>query len=122
MLWIGSYGSADLTSYDPATGAFNRFGRMDDVDMYNYPLVGTEGTIACMIRMTRPHVVVFDPTSGRRQTVGPQIVQGEGSIDLQRRADGQLYIESSEGLFRLEGSQAQAVEALPEPLPAPTLA
>ena len=36
-LWIGSYGTADLTCYDPQQKSFTHYGRMDDVDMYNYP-------------------------------------------------------------------------------------
>lgn len=52
-LWIGSYPTADLTRFDPATGQFQRYGRMDDVDMYNYPLVNSDGTVANLIRMTR---------------------------------------------------------------------
>ena len=57
-LWIGSYGTADLACYDPQTNTFIRYGRMDDVDMYNYPLVNEDGTVACLIRQTQPHVVL----------------------------------------------------------------
>ena len=70
-LWIGSYGTADLTCYDPASGEFERYGRMDEVDMYNYPLVNVDGTVACFIAQTRPHVAVFDPHSGEKRVVGP---------------------------------------------------
>ena len=71
VVWIGCYGSAGLTSYDPSTGEFVRHGRMDETDMYCYPHVGSGGTIACLIRVTRPHVVVYEPESGVRKTVGP---------------------------------------------------
>ncbi|MBM3239584.1 hypothetical protein FJZ31_25130, partial [Candidatus Poribacteria bacterium] len=114
-IWIGSYGAADLTSFDPETGQFTRHGRMDEVDMYNYPLVNKDGTIACLIQMTRPHVVVFDPKTGEKQTVGPIITKGEGTVDLRKGIDGYLYIVSSLGNFRIEGFEAIPVDALPEP-------
>jgi len=117
-LWIGCYGQADLTCYDPATGEFTRYGRMDDVDMYCYPSVNSDGTIACLIRMTRPHVVVFDPARRQKQTVGPTVTAGEGTLWLQRLSDGKLYITSTEGKFRLDGDQAVPVEDLPDPPPA----
>ena len=120
-IWIGSYGTADLTSYDPKSGQFTRHGRMDEVDMYNYPWVNTDGTIACLIRMTRPHVVVFDPKTGEKQRVGPGTTKGEDTINLYRGSDDLLYIESSLGNFRIEGTEAVPVVALPNPLPEPAL-
>ena len=122
VIWIGCYGSAGLTSYDPATGAFTRHGQMDETDMYCYPYVGAAGTIACNIKMTRPHVVVYDPSSGERRTVGPVVVtEDEGSLNLYRAADGQLYIRSSAGDFRIDGFEAVPVDGLPDPAPPPTL-
>ena len=118
-IWIGSYGAADLTSFDPETGQFARYGRMDKVDMYNYPLVNADGTIACLIRVTQPHVVVFDPKTEKKQTVGPVTIKGQDTIDLHRGIDGYLYIESSKGNFRIEGTEAVAVDVLPDPMPIP---
>lgn len=62
-IWIGSYGTADLTSYDPETRRFTRYGPMDDVDMYNHPFVDADGKVVCFIRTTKLHVVAFDPRS-----------------------------------------------------------
>ncbi len=122
VIWIGCYGSAGLTSFDPAAGVFTRHGRMDETDMYCYPYVGAGGTIACNIKMTRPHVVVYDPASGRRETVGPVVVTEDGgSLSLYRAADGQLYIGSTAGDFRLNGFEADPVDGLPDPAPPPTL-
>jgi len=120
-LWIGSYGTADLTSFDPETSQFSRYGRMDEVDMYNYPLVNTDGTIACMIRMTRPHVAVFDPETGEKQVVGPVTVKGQDTIDMHRGADGHLYIVSSLGNFRIDGFNAVPVDIVPDPAHKPAL-
>jgi hypothetical protein len=112
-IWIGSYGTADLTSYDPNTGQFTNHGRMDDVDMYNYPLVSDDGKIACLIRMTEPKVVVFDPETETKQIVGPVTVKGQDTIDLYRGSDGRLYIRSSKGNFVIQGMEAVPVDSLP---------
>lgn len=120
-LWIGSYPSADLTAYDPATHTFQRCGRMDEVDMYNYPLVASDGSIANLVRMTQPHVVRYDPQTGQKAVVGPVSIKGESELDLVRGDDGNLYIASSLGDFRIEGSEAVPVDALPPPRPAPAL-
>jgi len=118
-IWIGSYGTADLTSYDPKTGQFTNHGRMDEVDMYNYPLVNTDGTVACLIMMTQPHVAVFDPQTGKKQTVGPVTTKGQDTIDLYRGINQRLYIKSSKGNFRIDGTEAVPVDVLPDPMRAP---
>jgi len=116
VLWIGSYGTADLTSYDPKTSQFTRYGRMDDVDMYNYPLANDDGKIACLIRMTQPHIVVFDPKNGEKKVVGPVTIKGQDTIDLRRCVDGKLYIDSSLGKFRIDGTEAVSVDMIPPPM------
>lgn len=116
-IWIGSYGTADLTCYDPASGQFKTYGRMDEVDMYNYPLVNHDGRIANLIRMARPHVVVFDPQTGGKKTVGPTIPKGEGTVDTHRGNDGKVYIVSSQGNFVIDGFNAVAVDEVPPPPP-----
>jgi len=120
-IWIGSYGTADLTCYDPDADSFTRHGRMDEVDMYNYPLVTSAGKVACLIRVTRSRVVLFDPETGEKVPIGPIAVQGEDRLDLWRGADEQLYIESSLGNFRIEDSTAVPIDELPGRAPAPPL-
>jgi outer membrane protein assembly factor BamB len=120
-LWIGGYPGADLVCYDPGSGEFTRHGRMDQTDMYSYPWVNADGTIACLIKMTRPRVVVFDPQSGEKKQVGPVAIKGQDTLDVVQDRDGQLFIKSSLGNYRLEGFEAVNVDALPEPAPPATL-
>lgn len=122
-LFIGSYGKCDLTRYSPATGEFTRFGRMDETDMYLYPLCGADGTVASLVKMTRPHVVALDPATGRHAAVGPAADTDTrtGSVDLVKGTDGLLYIRSHEGDFRLRGMELERVERAPDALPAPAL-
>lgn len=123
MLYIGSYNGCDLTRFDPATGVFTRFGRMDPVDMYLYVRCGADGTIAGLVKMTHPHVIVFDPASGTHRTVGPigDTQAGETDIGLITGADGLLYITGAAGNYRLQGMGATPVTAVPAPQPDPSL-
>ena len=114
LLWIGSYGTADLTSYDPSSGTFTRHGRMDDVDMYNYPMVNVDGMICNKIMMTKPHLVVFDPKTGTKKVVGPIAEKGKDSLTLTHGQNNRVYIKSSLGNYRIEGFNAVKVETIPE--------
>ncbi len=122
-LWIGCYGTASLTHFDPRTRTFTRYGRMDDVDMYFYPLVGDDGTVAGLVITTRPHVVVFDSATGKHKPVGPVIDKDtrSGTIDLIKGIDGRLYIVSSEGNFRVDGMEIVPVASVPASRQEPTL-
>lgn len=115
IVWIGSYGACDLTSYNPKTGEFTRCGRMDDTDMYNYPMVNADGMICCKIMMTRPHLVVFDPKTSRKEVVGPVAEKNKDSFNLVRGPGGRVYIASSLGNYRIEGFKAIKVDTVPEP-------
>ena len=121
-LWIGCYGTAGLTSYEPGTERFTRHGRMDETDMYCYPLVAPDGTIACDIRVTKPHIVVFDPGTGEKRAVSPATPKEEGGrCNLIRAQDGHLYFDCSTGIFRLNGFETVPVAVLPEAEAAPVL-
>ncbi|MFC1608351.1 hypothetical protein ACFL47_10315, partial [Candidatus Latescibacterota bacterium] len=119
-LWIGSYGTADLTSFDPKTGEFTRHGRMDDVDMYNYPMVNADGNICNKIMMTKPHIVVFDPRTGTKKTVGPIATKGKDSLTIVRGPKKWVYIKSSLGNFRIEGFNAVPVDKIPDSTDTPS--
>lgn len=121
-IWIGSYGDADLTCYDPRGGTFTGYGRMDDVDMYNHPLVNADGRICSRIGTTRPHLVVLDPVTGEKKPVGPAAVKGKDAFTAVKGPDKSVYIDSNLGKFRIEGFEAVPVDGLPvNPPPAPEM-
>jgi streptogramin lyase len=122
-LYISSYNGCDLTRFDPATGEFTRFGRMDETDMYLYVQCGADGTVAALVKMMHPHVVAFDPATGEHRTVGPVADKqaGTGSVELIKGIDGLLYIKSHDGDFRVQGMEAIPVAAAPAPMPAKAL-
>lgn len=118
-LYIGSFGACDLTRYSPDSGEFTNHGRMDEVDQYFYPLCGADGTVAGLVKMTKPHVVALDPETGEHRAVGPvaDTDAGIGSVDFFKGADGLLYVNSHEGAFRVSGLDVVAVDQAPEPVP-----
>jgi hypothetical protein len=118
-IWVGSYGTADLTAFDPKTGEFQRNGRMDDVDMYDYPMVNADGLICNRIMMTRPKCVVFDPKTGRKEVVGPVATKGQDTLDLRKDAQGWVHIVSSLGNFRVQGFKAVPEKQAPAPVARP---
>jgi streptogramin lyase len=118
-LWIGSYGTADLTSFDPRTGDFQRQGRMDEVDMYNYPMVNADGMICCRIAMTKPKCVVFDPKTGKKEVVGPVTIKGKDTFEMRKDGKGWVHIISSLENFRIEGFVAVSEKDAPEVQAAP---
>jgi len=123
-VYIGAFPGCCLCRYVPASNTWTRFGRMDPTDMYFYPLCGADGTLAGLVKVCRMRVVAIDPLTGQTAEVGPVIekqTDPSGKISLVKRQDGLLYIESSQGNFRVQGLKAIPVKNLPPPFPAATL-
>jgi len=118
-LFLGSYKACALTRYSPATGAFRHYGSLDEHDQYLYTFCGDDGTVAGLVKMARPHVVVLDPETGERRSVGPMADTDTqtGHVNLYKGADSLLYIDSHEGYFRVNGMEAVPVESAPPPMP-----
>lgn len=117
-LYIGGYPGCTLTRYHPANGTFTRFGRLDPVDKYPYPLAGDDGTIVAQIKMTNYRLVAFDPRTGEHRRIGPMIAEPTANpkrYDFFKGADGLLYLDSFAGAFRLSGLEAIPVDKLPAP-------
>lgn len=122
-LYIGSYRECRLTRYLPASGEFQQLGCMDPVDQFLYPQCGDDGTVACLVKMAHPHVVLVDPASGAHRTVGPvaDTQAQKGFVNLLKGSDGLLYIESHEGVLQLHAGQAVPVPTKPPSPPPATL-
>ena len=119
-IWIGAYPGARLTRYDPATGKFTAFGRMDPVDNYVYPLSGDDGSFAAIVKFVRPHLVTIDPATGEHREVGPAITDPSDRSRFLRffkGTDRRLYLDSNDGKFRVDGMNLSPVTELPPLLP-----
>jgi hypothetical protein len=115
-IWIGSCNHARLVKFDPATGKFTQYGPMDDVDNYLYPLAGDDGSLAALVRVVRPHVIVIDPATGEHREVGPDLTDPTDKtkyLKLVKGVDRRLYIDSSAGKFRIDGMNCSPVDEIP---------
>jgi hypothetical protein len=120
MIWIGAYPGCGLTRFDPTTGEFKHYGRMDAEDKYLYPLCGDDGTIAAQTKTTRYRIVMFDRQTGTATPVGPVLDEPNNHARrflFFKGTDGLLYLDSDMGKFRLRGLTATPVETVPPELP-----
>jgi sugar lactone lactonase YvrE len=120
MIWIGAYPGCCLTRFDPRTGEFTRFGRLDETDKYLYPLCGDDGTIAAQTKTTRYRLIAFDRKTGAHVPVGPVLDEPNNPTRRFRffkACDGLLYLDSDQGKFRLEGMAALPVDTVPPEMP-----
>ena len=118
-IWVGAFPNATLSRLDPATGRLTRYGSMDEVDQYLYPLCGHDGTVAALTKVVRPHLVVFDPQTGAHRSVGPVTSPEDKSEHLEffKGIDGFLYLDTHAGKFRVRGAALEPVAFLPARMP-----
>ena len=118
-LWIGTYPEARLIRYQPDTGKFTQLGPMHADENYLYPLVGDDGSLAALVRVIRPHIVVVDPATGEHREVGPAITDTTDDrqfIRFFKGVDRRLYVSTHAGDFRVNGMMLEPASVLPEPL------
>lgn len=119
-LWIGAYPESRLIKYEPESGEFTYFGRMHEDENYLYPLVGDDYTVAGLVRVVRPHIVVVDPATGEHREVGVEITDTTDETQFIRffkGVDRRLYVSSHAGDFMLRDLTLMPVEHLPDPMP-----
>jgi hypothetical protein len=115
-IWIGACNGARLVKFDPATGVFTRFGKMDEVDHYLYPLAGDDGSLAAIVKVVRPHLIVIDPATGEHRAAGPAIADTTDKsqfLKLVKATDRRLYLDSHAGKFRVDGLNLTPVDEIP---------
>lgn len=119
-LWIGTAPESGLIKYDPATGEFAHFGRMHEEENYLYPLVGDDYTVAALVRVVRPHMVMVDPATGEHREVGLEITDPTDKSQFLRffkGVDRRLYVSSHTGDYLLRDLTLMPVKHLPDPMP-----
>jgi hypothetical protein len=119
-LWIGTYPKAELIKYEPDTGEFTYFGSVNEDENYLYPLAGDDGTVAALVRVVRPHIVVIDPLSGESREVGIEITDPSDKsqyLEFFKGTDRRLYAHSHSGDFLLRGLSTEPMRRLPDRMP-----
>ncbi len=119
-LWIGTYPKAELIKYEPDTGEFTYFGSVNENENYLYPLVGDDGTVAALVRVVRPHLVVIDPATGESREVGLEITDKTDKsqyLEFFKGTDRRLYARSHTGNFLIRQLTTEPVKRLPGRMP-----
>jgi hypothetical protein len=119
-LWIGTYPKAELIKYEPDTGSFTYFGSVNEDENYLYPLAGDDGTVAALVRVVRPHIVMIDPVSGETREVGIEITDPTDKaqfLEFFKGTDRRLYAHSHLGDFLLRDLTAEPMRRLPDRMP-----
>lgn len=118
-IWIGAYPGARLTKFEPKSGTFTPYGRMDESEQYLYPLAGDDGSLAALVRVVRPHLVAIDPETGAHLEIGPSItdtLDKSQHLRFYKGTDRRLYLDSHTGKYRIEGTLLVPVNHLPDPM------
>jgi len=121
-IYIGAWTGASLTRFNPGTNEFTRFGKMDDIDLYLYPLCGDDGTLAAIVSVCHSHIITIDPQTGIYQNIDSSIITPEAvkkGNPFFKGEDGLLYITTPEQDYRIEGMKVIPVEKASSPGPFP---
>jgi len=119
-LWIGTYPKAELIKYEPGTGEFTYFGSVNEDENYLYPLAGDDGTVAALVRVVRPHIVMIDPLTGESREVGIEIADSTDKsqfLEFFKGTDRRLYAHSHLGDFLLRDLTTEPMRRLPDRMP-----
>lgn len=112
-LYAGTYPSAKIVSYDPATGAMADHGVMDETQMYTRNIVaGPDGMLYTGIGYGRANIVRFDPATGEKAAILPDEyrrdpLQTTASVWL--GVDGAVYVSA---LKLVESNGAKSTESV----------
>ena len=111
-IYVGTYPGAALTKFNPKTGEFTRYGRLDTEDKYLYPLCGSDGTIAAQVKSVTYRIVAFNPATGEHKRIGPKLEEPKINplrYHLYKGTDGLLYLDSYAGAFRIKNMETVSI-------------
>jgi len=108
-----TYGQAKLISYDPRTGEMADLGRMDETQQYSRSVAtGPDGKIYIGIGYARANVVVYDPATGKHESILPDEARLAGTgAAVHLGSDGQVYAQVGDHWFRAEQGKLQPIPA-----------
>jgi len=114
-LYIGSWQNACLTRFEPETGRFTRFGSVDPIEHYLYPVIGDDETAVALVMVCRPHLIAFDLQTGQTVEIGPKEIDLPTGADspLYRGTDGLIYILDGDTSYQIQGTQLVPVDSPP---------
>lgn len=94
-----TYPNAKLVSYDPATGAMEDLGRMDDEMMYSRSVAaGPDGLIYVAIGYGKANLVAYDPKTREHKSILPDAYRGDPAqiqTSVSNGVDGNVYVSAT---------------------------
>lgn len=110
LLYIGTYPTSHLVSFDPKTKAFHDFGQVDPEEKYfNYLAYDDSGWMYCGIGTARMSLVACNLKSGEKRQLLPDAQRVVGSATVFTGADGKAYGSAGSNWYRLYQGQAQPI-------------
>ena len=108
-IYMGGYPRAALALYDPATGKFHNFGRLDEREQYVGQLaVDRDGWVYAGIGTARANIVALNPATGEKIQILPEAQRRLGYGNVIAGEDG--YVYGSFGDFRVKLLGGKIVE------------
>ena len=92
-IYMGGTYTSTLVAYNPATGKFRNYGRLDPKEQYiNQIATDKNGYVYCGIGTARANLVAVDPQTGKVTQIIPENLRKLGSGNAATGADGYAYL------------------------------
>ncbi len=122
-VYLGGYPRASVTAYDPATGKFRNYGRMDDKEQYLHSIATDKnGFVYCGIGSARANIVALDPVSGKVIPLLPEAERKLGYGNVVAGDDGYVYARFGNYSVKLLDGKVVAENIAARPTPRNLLA
>ena len=99
--YIGTSTETELLRCDPATGKVENLGKLSNDEREHYaphPVVSDDGIVYCPVGMHHGELWAFNPATGTRKQILPEsLLNKQGTPNLWRGKDGNIYAGSDHG-------------------------
>lgn len=110
-IYMGGFPRAAVSCYDPATGTFRDFGRMDPEEKYvGHIAADREGWVYAGIGTARANIVALNPATGEKIQLLPEAERSIGYGQVVAGTDGFVYGSFGDN-FRVKLLAGKVVEA-----------
>ena len=91
-IFMGGYPASTLVGYNPKTGEFTRYGKLDNSEKYVHQLACDDaGWVYCGLGSVLSQIVAVNPATGEKRNLLRDDQRGHGYGLVRRCADGRVY-------------------------------